>query len=132
MGKPPGPIVLGILAVLEADGPMTRSELVQALGLTRNKVSSVLSRLNSRQKMVPKRVYIAHYQMDSDDGGRKYPRASYALGDKPDAKKIKATATQNSAHYRENLKGRVTSVFDLATPLRDRVARTKPLREETS
>ena len=128
MGKPPGPIVLGILAVLETDGPMTRSELVQSLGMTRNKVSAVLSRMN---KMRPKRVYITHYQMDSDAGGRKYPRASYALGDHPDAKKIKTTAVQNSAHYRENLKGRVTSVFDLATPLRARVTRTKPLIGDT-
>jgi DNA-binding transcriptional regulator LsrR (DeoR family) len=120
--------VLGILAVLEADGPMTRSELVQALGLSRNKVSAVLSRMNN---MRPKRVYITHYQMDSDAGGRKYPRAAYALGNRPDAKKVKTTDTQNSAHYRENLKGRVTSVFDLATPLRDRVARTKPLRGDT-
>lgn len=131
MGKPPGAVVLGILAVLEADGPMTRSELVQALGMTRNKVSAVLSRLNRRQKTAPKRVYVTHYQMDSDAGGRKYPRAAYALGDRPDAKKVKTTAVQNSAHYRENLKGRVTSVFDLATPLRDRVTRTKPLRGDT-
>jgi DNA-binding transcriptional regulator LsrR (DeoR family) len=123
MGKPPGPIVLGILAVLEADGPMTRSELVQALGMTRNKVSAVLSRMNN---MRPKRVYITHYQMDSDAGGRNYPRASYALGDRPDAKKVKTTAAQNSANYRENLKGRLTSVFDLAISPRER-ARCKQI-----
>jgi DNA-binding Lrp family transcriptional regulator len=114
MGKSPGPIVLSILAALEADGPMTRSELVQALGMSRNKISSVLSRLSHKQQLVPKRVYISHYQMDSEAGGRKYPRASYALGDKPDAKKVKATRAQLSAHYRENLKTRVSSVFDLA------------------
>jgi len=120
MGKPPGAIVLNILAALEDDGPMTRSELVQVLGTSRNLVSACLSRLNKKQKTVPKRVYIAHYQMDSEAGGRKYPRASYAVGDKPDAKKVKASAAQVSAHYRENMRGRVSSVFDLATPLRAR------------
>jgi DNA-binding Lrp family transcriptional regulator len=124
MGKPPGTIVLSILAALKNDGPMTRSELVQELGISRNLVSACLSRLNKKHKTVPKRVYIAHYQMDSEAGGRKYPRASYDIGDKPDAKKMKASPTQVSAHYRENMKGRVSSVFDLALSLRDR-ARTK-------
>ncbi len=128
MGKPPGVIVLSILAALEAEGPMTRSELVQTTGLPRNLVSSVLSRLNKKQKTAPKRVYIAHYQMDSEDGGRKYPRASYALGDKPDVKKVKATRAQVSAHYRSNLKFRVSSVFDLATPQH---LRTRPRQQET-
>lgn len=131
MGKPPGPIVLGILSVLDADGPMTRSELVQALRMPRAVVSSVLSRLHCQQKTVPKRVHIAHYQFDSDAGGRKYPRAAYALGDKPDAKKIRTPRAEVAAHYRDNRKHRLTSVFDLAIPQRDRVARTKPLRGGT-
>lgn len=130
MSMSPGPIVRGILAVLETDGPMTRSELVQALGLPRSVVSSVLSRLHCQQKTVPKRVYITHYQLDSEAGGRKYPRAAYALGDKPDAKKVRATRAQVSAHYRENLKHRVTSVFDLAIPSRVR-ARRPTQRPET-
>jgi hypothetical protein len=121
MGKPPSAIMLSILAVLENDGPLTRSEIQQSLGLSRNLISACLSRLNKKQKIAPKRVYITHYQMDSEAGGRKYPRAAYALGDKPDAKKVKTSPMEASAHYRENLKGRVSSVFDLALPLRARV-----------
>lgn len=116
MGSPPGPIVLGILSALESDGPMTCSELMQALNISKNSTSAVLSRLSKKQKMVPKRIYIAHYQMDSEAGGRKYPRPAYALGDKPNAKRVKATRAEISAHYRSNLKGRVSSVFDLARP----------------
>lgn len=131
MSKPPGPVVLGILAVLDADGPMTRSELVQALSMPKFTISSVLSRLNCQQKTVPKRVHVAHYQFDNDAGGRKYPRAAYALGDKPDAKKIHTPRAEVSAHYRDNRKHRLTSVFDLALPQRDRVARTKPVTKGT-
>jgi DNA-binding Lrp family transcriptional regulator len=109
----PSPVIVSILNILEEDGPMTRAELVHALGMSRNIVSSVLSRLNRKQKTAPKRIYISHYQLDNETGGRKYPRASYAVGDKPNAKKVKATRAQNSLHYRNNLKGRVASVFDL-------------------
>lgn len=131
MSLPPGPVVRGILRVLEADGPMTRTELARALNVDRSIVSSTLSRMNRKQKTVPRRVYVAHYQFDSEDGERTYPRAAYAIGDKPNAKKVVMSASEVSARYRHGVKHRLTSVFDLAIPQRERMARTKPLRGGT-
>ena len=128
MSLPPGPVVLGILRVLEADGPMTRSELARALNMDRAIVSSTLSRMNRKQKLVPKRVYVTHYQFDSEDGERTYPRAAFAIGDKPNAKKVVMGAAEVSARYRHGVKHRVASVFDLAVPQRVRVTRSKHIR----
>ena len=115
MGKPAGYIVLGILRVLEESGPMTRKDIEIETKIDKSLVSPVISRLNKQQKTRPKRIYIREYVYESEDGrGLFYPRAVYAVGDLPDARKPKpmSTATRNR-RYRDRNKTFVSSVFAL-------------------
>lgn len=121
MSKPPGEIVLGILALLDEHGEMTRGAMCRALGRERMAVASVVSRLNKPGATVPKRVYITCYVYE-DDEGRRYPRAVYARGDKPDARKPKADRAAVAARYLARNRSQVASVFDLGRPGRARRA----------
>lgn len=80
-----GVTTLRMLDALEQHGPMTRSELCAHLGLDRQTAASIVSRLTkpSKRPLGPKRVYICDWR-DDEEGQRKYLRAVYALGDKPD------------------------------------------------
>ena len=118
-GKPPGPIVLGVLALLAEHGPMTRAEVCQHLGRERDEVAAVMTRLGRRLPTVPRRIHVAGYVHEVDQG-RRYPRAQYALGDRPDARKPKPDKAAVAARYRERNKGLVVSVFDLGRPGRGR------------
>lgn len=116
MGRPAGRMVLGILAQLEQHGEMTRAALMRALDCSQQDLS-VLHRLRKATPEKPKRVHIARYVFD-DEGARPYPRAVYALGDKPDALKPVALNPR-----------RVASVFDLGRPWDDRRAEQKASRK---
>lgn len=118
--------MLGILAHLAEHGPTTRADLCRALGRDRMAVASVVSRLNRDGATVPKRIYVCGY-IHEGDGQRRYPRALYALGNRPDKPKPKPDTAAVSRRYRERNKGQVTSVFDLARPGRGRRALVKGL-----
>ena len=83
-GKPPGPLVLGIVAALEKHGRLTRVQLCRIVSIGKRNASCVLSRMTKATKVLPKRIYVVDYVFE-DYQGRRYPRAVYALGDKPDA-----------------------------------------------
>lgn len=75
-----------ILAALKK-GPKTRSELAEEFGISRERLSAPLLRLRAKSKMCPRRIHIKDYVFEGLDGERQYPRARFALGDKPDAEK---------------------------------------------
>lgn len=119
-GKPPGPIVRGILAYLGEVGEATRAELMLALGLEKTKCGAVVSRLNKKLKSRPKRLYIVRYVYTDDSNGRTYPRAVYALGDLPDARRPKPDRAAVAKRYRNRERHRVSDVFQWAQPRRVR------------
>lgn len=104
--------MLGVLAALADGAQLTRSEVCRELGRERMAVASVMSRMNKPTAWKPKRIYVVGYVFE-DDEGRRYPRALYALGALPDAKKPKVVAGAVQARYRQRNKGQVASVWDL-------------------
>ena len=121
-----GSVTQEVLRMLEEDGPMTRAEICRQLGRAKDDIAAVVTRLHKRSPEAGKRVYIKEYVYDME-GERYYPRALYALGDKPDAKKPKADQLEVKRRYRERHKLRFTanSVFNLALTRRQIEERTK-------
>jgi hypothetical protein len=109
-----GPRVVAALAAIVEFGEITAMELSEYLDITRYDAHAVLRRMNKRTKAGVKRIYIVRF-IDDHDGARKYPRAVYAMGDKPDAKKPKADQLRVKREYYARLKSRTTmnSVFNL-------------------
>lgn len=105
-----------ILDLLEHQGPMTRSEACQILGIDRQSAASIFSRLmrpTKRPEDRPKRIHICGYRND-EEGQRRYPRAIYAIGNKPDARRPTADPKAAKRRYWANRKGRLlNSVFAL-------------------
>lgn len=121
-GKPPGPLVLGVLSVLEQEGEATMAEIAKTLGVHRFDCSSVVSRMRKATKTLPKRIYVTRWTRHDESGGRSYLRAVLAIGDKPDAKRPPAkTSSECSAEYRSKERHRVSSVFMWAQPRRVRL-----------
>ena len=109
-----GGIVREILRMLEEEGPMTRSEICKRLGRPKDEVVSVVSRLNKRTPVAGRRIYVREYVYDME-GERTYPRAVYAIGDKPNAKRPESDKKEIKRRYwaRSQLKLRANSVFNL-------------------
>lgn len=105
-----------VLRLLEELGPMTRAEICRELGPHAKNVSSIVSILVRDQPRNPRRVHICEWVFDME-GERHYPRAVYALGDKPNARRPKPKKrTEIVARYRAGLKAKfkTNSVFNLA------------------
>lgn len=117
MRIPYGDTKTKILALIEESGGMTRAEIEKAIGLPREHVSAVVSRLNKAGARGPKRIYISHYVRDQE-GARNYPRAVYCLGDNEDAKKPKADANKTRREWAALRLRRFknSSVFNLGVP----------------
>lgn len=111
-----------ILDLLAEHGPMTLRELAHDIGISADLLRCYVGSLRQRRPGV---IYIDSYRRD-EDGGRLYPRALYALGNKPDAKRPKKlTQSEYNRRAREKAKVRVASVFHLAFI-------NKPNREKVS
>lgn len=125
-----GSVTQEVLRMLEEDGPMTRAEICKQLGREKVAIAAVVTRLHKRSPEFGKRVYIKEYVYDMD-GERYYPRALYALGDKPDAKKPKADQLEVKRRYRERHKLRygANSVFNLGLTRRQREELTRRKKE---
>jgi hypothetical protein len=119
MNRPRGEIVEQILEALNECGPMTRQEICDQIGLDRLYVSAVISRMTKATPRKPKRLYITGYQFDAD-GQRRYPRAIYDIGDKPNARRVRDSRADITKRYRERKRKRLTgiSVFHLGLPRR--------------
>lgn len=107
-----GELVDQILVALKDYGPMTRAELCLILKCNKINVASVVSRLHRDLPTLPKRIYIRDWQYDAE-GGRRYPRAVYAIGHATDCPKPQSSKAENSRRYRASKRLRVNSVFDL-------------------
>ena len=93
---------------------MTRVDLCRGLGKEKEHVASTISRMCRTQKTVPQRLYVSGYVFDSEvEGDRRYPRALYSLGAKPNAKKPKPDDAANALRYRERNKLQCSSIFNL-------------------
>lgn len=106
--------VIATIAALVECGEITAMELAEHLGITRYDAHAVLHRMSKRTKAGLKRAYVVRYIYDHD-GARNYPRAVYALGDKPDAPKPKADqlAVKREYYARQKSHSTMNSVFNL-------------------
>jgi len=106
-------VVEAILKALAEHGPMTRRAICRVIGRERNEVASVVSRLNKTLPTAHKRVYVCDWVHD-EEGSNRYPRAVYALGDKPDKRKPEPeTHASVSKRWRDSQKLKVISIFEL-------------------
>ena len=94
---------------------MTRSELDQAMGnVCYRVIAATLTHLKKRNPRMGKQIHISSYAYD-DEVRRYYPRAVYALGDKPDAKKPESNPKLSKQKYLAKVYGkyRLNNVFNL-------------------
>ena len=109
-----GEIVALILKALADYGPMTRVEMEAAIKVHKDQLSPIVSRMNKRTPKKGKRIHIEAWTYDAE-GGRRYPRAIYTLGDAPDATKPKEPRIEIRRRYdaRRSRKYTTNSVFNL-------------------
>lgn len=109
-----------MLQALADYGPMTRLELCQVVGTNRTS-ASIISRLMRPSPKFPKRVHICGYTYDTESS-RRYLRALYDLGDKPDKLKPKVVPAETVRRYRQAKVMRVNSVWQLGLTVKQRIA----------
>lgn len=109
MRRPWGATASAVRAMLQELGPMTRAEIQRELGLSRDRVSAVVSRLHTGGE-----THISTYTYD-DEGAVRYPRAVYAWGPGQDAKKPKANKNAVGMRSQKVQRTRIqtSSVFNL-------------------
>ena len=120
--KPYGSTVARITQLLEQYGPMTRNEICNHLDVNRMNISAVISRMIRPGVDTPRRLHISGYTHDGE-GARRYPRAIYAIGDLPDAKKLNRQENRRDARKRSDKRraahNTMNFVFNLARPRRE-------------
>lgn len=115
-----------ILKIISEYGPMTRQEVCVHLDTNRMYVSAIITRMTKNTPVAGKRLYVDSYVYDSE-GQKRYPRAVYAVGDKPDAKRPKPDHKETRRRYNANLRKRMTgnSVFNLGLTRRQYEAKRR-------
>lgn len=115
-----------ILDIVQAFGPMTRQEIGNHLEMDRMYVSAIITRMTKDTPKAGKRLYVERYVYDSE-GQKRYPRAVYAAGNKPCAKRPKADHKENRRRYLAGLRKRMTgnSVFNLGLTRRQYEAKRR-------
>lgn len=110
-----GELTWQVLRMLDEIGPMTRAEICANLGLPKEKASSIVSRLATDTPKAGRRIYVCDYVYDME-GERRYPRAVYALGNKPDKRRPKRDPLEVKRRYWARRKALLTanSVFHLS------------------
>ena len=95
-------------------GRMTAQEFADYADIGRYDAHAVLNRMKKPTKAGPKRIYVADWTYEHDDAKR-YPRAVYMLGDKPDKPKPKPNIRLNRQRSEHKvIKAiRMTSVFNM-------------------
>lgn len=105
-----------ILAALAEHGPMLAADLAAELGVETAAVVNAMRHLRRASKRLAKRVYILRWERLAE-GEREYPRAVYALGNRPDARKPPrkhVNEIRRDYMQRRVNRTRATSVFNLA------------------
>ena len=109
-----GPNVIKALEAFEEFKRMTAQEFADYADIHRYDAHAVLNRMNKRTKAGEKRIHVADWTYEHDDA-RRYPRAVFMLGDKPDKPRPKPNLRENrrrSEH--KTIKAiRMTSVFNM-------------------
>jgi hypothetical protein len=116
-----GAYVLKALEAFAEFKRITAQEFADYADIGRYDAHAVLNRMNKRTKAGVKRIYIAGWTYEHDSA-RRYPRAVFMLGDRPDKPKPKPNVRlnrQRSEH--KTIKAiRMTSVFNMGLT-RDKV-----------
>jgi len=100
-----------ILILLRDHGPMTATELADAVGTKPKNIRAIL--VTRRKTPDGARWHISEYRRE-EVHGRLYPRAVYKFGKGRNAKKPPPlTQTEYNKRYRSRKRSCVTSVFDL-------------------
>jgi hypothetical protein len=113
--------VINAFEALQEFGRMTAQEFADYADIGRYDAHAVLNRMNKRTKAGEKRIHIAAWTYEYDDA-RRYPRAVFMLGDKPDKPKPKPNigANRRRSEHKTIKAIRMSSVFNLALT-RDKV-----------
>lgn len=107
-----------ITAALDDLGPMMCTDIARHLGLQRDRVSSAMVRMTTHGPILGRRAHISGWSHSLDEL-RHYPRAIYALGDQPDARKPRLkTVFEVNRDSRARRRAKVTMnfVFNLRAP----------------
>ena len=116
-----GSHVIKALEAFAEFGRLTAQEFADYADIGRYDAHAVLNRMAKRTKDGVKRIHIAGWT-HGHDNARRYPRAVFMLGDKPDKPRPKPDIRlnrQRSEH--KSLKAiRMSSVFNMALP-RDKI-----------
>ena len=104
-----------VLDALKSSGPMTQAEICVTVGLTKERLGNVVSRLHYNAPKVGKQIHIVKYVYDAE-GMRRYPRAVYAIGFGIDALKPKSDKKAIKRRYEEKRRRMfsMNSVFNMA------------------
>ena len=115
-----------ILKIISEYGPMTRQEVCVHLDTNRMHVSAIITRMTKATPVAGKRLYVESYVYDSE-GQKRYPRAVYAAGNKPDAKRPKPDKKETRRRYLANVRKKMTgnSVFNLGLTRRQYEAKRR-------
>lgn len=110
-----GVLVTKAWEALHEFGKITAQEFADYADIGRYDAHAVLNRMAKRTKAGVKRIYVADWTHEHDDA-RRYPRAIYMLGDKPDKKKPKPDVRENRrrSEAQRNKILRLNSVFNMA------------------
>lgn len=100
-------------------GPMTSAEIADAIGVNRHLASQIMLKLIKKSQKCPQRAYIRQWVYDHQ-GQRKYPRAVYAIGARPNAPKPARDQLARKKEYEARKKSilKTSSVFRLAVSLK--------------
>lgn len=117
------PVAKEMIEALTNFGPMTSLELCNHIGVHRNNSASIISRLMKKSPKMKKRVHICGWTEDSE-GTRRYIRPLYNVGagiDKPKPLMC-VRRKENRARYTQSKLMRVSSIWDLAKTVKERLA----------
>lgn len=116
-----GSHILKIWEALAEFGKITAQEFADYADIGRYDAHAALNKMNRRTKAGVKRIYIADWTYEHDDA-RRYPRAVFMVGDKPDKPKPKPNRRENRrrSEAKRNKTLRMNSVFNMALP-RDKI-----------
>lgn len=113
-----GSVVEQILELLREVGPMTVMDIADTTGIDRYKIHAAMKRMTDPNVLGGKRAYVKDYVYQAD-GARPYPRAVFALGNKPCKRRPKRDQKEVKRRYeqRRNTLLRNSSVFNLGRPV---------------
>lgn len=116
-----GTLIAKAWEALHEFGKITAQEFADYADIGRYDAHAALAKMNKRTKAGVKRIYVADWTYGHDDA-RRYPRAIFMIGDKPDKPRPKPNLRENrrrsEAHRNKII--RMTSVFNMALP-RDKI-----------